>query len=1371
MKKLLSIFLALILLASAAPIGAVNSVPNAVSEAPVNPDALKKDERETKAPIPADDEIVTLMVKLKGDPVAARTGAVNSKAAGDMAAVLKGRQARVQEKIRTMLPKGAELELTFSYTLLFNGFAAKLPYGMIEKIAALPEVEKVFIAPTYAAPELVDTEEDRLSTSVGFINADDAWAAGYTGKGTVIAVIDTGCVVGHNAFSTAPAEPKIDETFLENAIANSELNAENIFDGTLEASTVYYSGKIPFRFNYDNGSTDVSHGYSGSDHGSHVAGIAAGNYSGSNYTGVAKDAQLVIMQVFSPDGGASMEKIFAALEDCAYLGVDSVNMSLGSDLGYTSESAEFDAVMELLAQQGVNVACAAGNSGSSNGQQYYGSNFKYALTMNPDNGLVSSPSTYTRSLSVACCQKSSASMVYFSSHGTTADLRIKPEVSAPGYNIYAPVDSGLSGATANYGPKSGTSMSCPHVAGAMALMTNYVNTAWPSLSGEAKAEMINRLLMCTANPVANTSPRTQGAGIIDLKKATTTQAYITVEGCDRPKLELGDDPEKTGVYTLSFNVVNFGSSALSYTPVVTVLTENATSATINGQSTYKISGSARNITSNCTISGAGSFSVPANSTRTVTITVTLPASIKSELDSKFPNGVYIDGNVVLNGSVSLTVPFLAFYGDWDKASVFDRNTYIDEIQGVNNYNIHTLRTEIGSTVGGDEYMLFGANPYISTTDWWADRCTLSPNGDDYYDRIDKVLYALIRNSGEGGLSIFNADDPNTVYYSEELDYMPKSWKYDGVFQYSSDWIGFESWAPDGLDEGDHVVFRLWHYLDHEGFDPENNECAEIVLPMTVDTTAPEITYWKVDGGTLKVNVHDDHYAAWIGVYADANCTQLIAERAITEHERDMTTEFTIPVGERETVYARVGDYGRNTSEVIELTGEGGASLPIDLEALTLSPAGIELFVDDTATIHANKVPANANHYEITWASSDPAVVSVEANGDSAGITALSAGTATITATAVDISTKEAITATAAVTVSEFEGYVRTDSVEPGEKYIIVADSSVRGSTGYAVGNTVVTDNHYMMPVAVTLTDDDRIIRDSSTDFDAITWIAAGNAEDGYNWQNVGNGRFIGLDINDYLYPSLYPVAWLYGSDHAFNNQIDSGGYYYLSFKGASSTLPSGKYETSKNPSAIRLYKLIEPPVYHTVTFVDWDGTVLSTQTVLEGGAAEAPADPSREGWTFTGWDADFSEVTEDITVTAQYEINTYTVTFVDWDGTVLSTQTVDYGGAAEAPAVPGREGWTFTGWDVDFSEVTADLTVTAQYEQNGPVVTLLGDVNCDGKVDSTDALLAMRYSMNLAEISEQGLVNGDMNGDGGLNATDAVLIMRQVIGRGPTPLN
>ncbi len=129
----------------------------------------------------------------------------------------------------------------------------------------------------------------------------------------------------------------------------------------------------------------------------------------------------------------------------------------------------------------------------------------------------------------------------------------------------------------------------------------------------------------------------------------------------------------------------------------------------------------------------------------------------------------------------------------------------------------------------------------------------------------------------------------------------------------------------------------------------------------------------------------------------------------------------------------------------------------------------------------------------------------------------------------------------------------------------------------------------------------------------------------------------------------------------------------------------------------------------------------------------------------------------------QLESETFTVTFVDWDGEVLSVQTVVSGGAATAPEAPEREGWIFTGWDVDFSNVTSDLTVTALYEETGPAVTLRGDVNCDGAVDATDALLALRKSMNLAEITPQGFVNGDMNGDGTLNATDAVLIMREVI--------
>ena len=124
----------------------------------------------------------------------------------------------------------------------------------------------------------------------------------------------------------------------------------------------------------------------------------------------------------------------------------------------------------------------------------------------------------------------------------------------------------------------------------------------------------------------------------------------------------------------------------------------------------------------------------------------------------------------------------------------------------------------------------------------------------------------------------------------------------------------------------------------------------------------------------------------------------------------------------------------------------------------------------------------------------------------------------------------------------------------------------------------------------------------------------------------------------------------------------------------------------------------------------------------------------------------------------------FTVTFVDWDGTVLKTESVILGGSATPPADPTRAGWTFAGWDVDFSNITEDLTVTATYTENGPAVTLLGDVDLDGEVTASDALLAMRHSMSITLVSGQGYVNGDMDGDGSLTASDAILIMRAVIG-------
>lgn len=126
-----------------------------------------------------------------------------------------------------------------------------------------------------------------------------------------------------------------------------------------------------------------------------------------------------------------------------------------------------------------------------------------------------------------------------------------------------------------------------------------------------------------------------------------------------------------------------------------------------------------------------------------------------------------------------------------------------------------------------------------------------------------------------------------------------------------------------------------------------------------------------------------------------------------------------------------------------------------------------------------------------------------------------------------------------------------------------------------------------------------------------------------------------------------------------------------------------------------------PKVQHTVTFKDWDGTILKTESVGHGMSASAPVIEERTGYRFIGWNNDFTCIVADMSIMAQYvQIIYYTVTFVDWDGTLLKTESVENGMAAIAPSNPTRAGYAFTGWNPsDFTNIMADLTVTAQYEQ------------------------------------------------------------------------
>ena len=122
---------------------------------------------------------------------------------------------------------------------------------------------------------------------------------------------------------------------------------------------------------------------------------------------------------------------------------------------------------------------------------------------------------------------------------------------------------------------------------------------------------------------------------------------------------------------------------------------------------------------------------------------------------------------------------------------------------------------------------------------------------------------------------------------------------------------------------------------------------------------------------------------------------------------------------------------------------------------------------------------------------------------------------------------------------------------------------------------------------------------------------------------------------------------------------------------------------------------------YTVTVKPENGEADITITQDYGTAIAAPADPTREGYTFTGWDRDIPATmpAENMTVTAKWKVNQYTITFDTNGGSEITPITQDYGTAITAPANPTREGYTFIGWDkaIPATMPAEDLTITAQW--------------------------------------------------------------------------
>lgn len=167
----------------------------------------------------------------------------------------------------------------------------------------------------------------------------------------------------------------------------------------------------------------------------------------------------------------------------------------------------------------------------------------------------------------------------------------------------------------------------------------------------------------------------------------------------------------------------------------------------------------------------------------------------------------------------------------------------------------------------------------------------------------------------------------------------------------------------------------------------------------------------------------------------------------------------------------------------------------------------------------------------------------------------------------------------------------------------------------------------------------------------------------------------------------------------FTLSLQKEGYTGRLYRDADFLKPLTKDSKVKNGDTVYVKWTINK---YTVTFMDGEKVLKAYTNVQHGDTVTAPEVPEKDGKTFSKWDKDFSKVTSDLTINAVYDVDTFTVTFKDGEK-VLETQTVEYEAAATAPdtaRLSPPEGMHFAKWDKDFSKVTEDIEVSAVYELN-----------------------------------------------------------------------
>jgi subtilisin family serine protease len=411
--------------------------------------------------------------------------------APDRAGRVAGEQRAFRRQLAERLP---DAHVRWRYRLVANGFAVDLPTDQVALLRRVRGVKDVFSATGYGP---------QLDRSPGQIGAPGLWGStlGTSGQGIKIGIIDTGVDPSHPFLDPAgyvmpPGYPRGQERY-----TSAKVIVARAFPPPGATSPLARQAFDPQQ----------------SDHGTHVAGIAAGNPrteapGGRTVSGIAPRAYVgnykaLVRTEFglSPNGNAP--ELVAAIEAAVQDGMDVINLSIGEP----EIEPQRDVValaLDAAAAAGVVPVVAAGNDYNDVGA-----------------GSVSSPASSLRAITVAAAEvpdgPASSTHADFSSVGpTTISLRMKPDVAAPGVDILSSVPNG-------WQSSSGTSMATPHVSGAAALLLQR-HATWTV--AEVKSALVQ-----TGTPIRSEGdrlfpPTFTGGGLVALARADRPLLFAEPSG-------------------------------------------------------------------------------------------------------------------------------------------------------------------------------------------------------------------------------------------------------------------------------------------------------------------------------------------------------------------------------------------------------------------------------------------------------------------------------------------------------------------------------------------------------------------------------------------------------------------------------------------------------------------------------------------------------------------------------------------------------------------------------------------------------------------------------------------------------------------------